>query len=192
MTEGRPPAAADGALAAWPVVRRETVADCRVFRVRKDVAVSPAKGTEHAFYVLEGADWVNVVALTDAGEMLFVRQWRHGSGEETLEVPGGIVDATDPSPLAAARRELLEETGHVSEAWEELGWVSPNPAIQANRCFTFLARSCRKVAEPSLDGTEDLRVEAVREADVPALVRGGRIRHALVLAAFHWYGLRGR
>lgn len=166
--------------------------DFRVFRVRKDVSVSPVKGTEHAFFVFEGADWVNVVALTDAGEMLFVRQWRHGTEAETLEIPGGCVDAEDASPLAAAQRELREETGYVSSDWTGLGWVSPNPAIQANRCFTFLARSCRKVGEPSPDGTEDLRVETIPEADIPGLVRDGHIRHALVLAAFHWYGLTAR
>ncbi len=182
----------DGAVPAWPVVRSEALGDFRVFRVRKDVALSPVKGTEHAFYVLEGADWVNVVALTEGGEMLFVRQWRHGTREETLEIPGGCVDPGDASPLAAARRELLEETGHVSEDWAELGWVHPNPAIQSNRCFTFLARRCRKVAEPSPDGTEDLRVETRPEADVPALVRGGAIRHALVLAALHHYTIRGQ
>ncbi|MHB8796894.1 MAG: NUDIX hydrolase [Thermoanaerobaculia bacterium] len=186
----RPPGPPDGAPAPWRVVRRESVADCRVFRVRRDLAVSPVKGTEHAFFVLEGADWVNVVALTEAGKMLFVKQWRHGTGEVTLEIPGGSVDADDASPLAAARRELLEETGWASDDWTELGWVSPNPAIQSNRCYTFLARSCRKVGVPSPDGTEDLRLEAVPETEVPELVRSGRIRHALVLAAFHWLGLR--
>lgn len=185
-----PPAPRGGGVPPWPVVRSERLGDFRVFRVRRDVAVSPARGTEHDFYVLEGADWVNVVALTEAGEMLFVRQWRHGAAEETLEIPGGCVDPGDASPLAAARRELLEETGHVSDDWAGLGWVSPNPAIQANRCFSFLARACRKVAEPSPDGTEDLRVEALPEAGVPALVSSGRIRHALVLAALHLHALR--
>lgn len=124
--------------------------------------------------------------------MLFVRQWRHGTEEEMLEIPGGCVDPDDAAPLAAAQRELREETGYASDDWTELGWVCPNPAIQANRCFTFLARGCRKVGEPSPDDTEDLRVEALPEQDVPRLVRDGQIRHALVLAAFHWYGLRGR
>lgn len=190
MKKSPPPAPPGGEVPAWPLVRREILGDFRVFRVRKDVSVSPVKGTEHAFFVLEGADWVNVVALTEAGEMLFVRQWRHGTQGETLEIPGGCVDPGDASPLYAARRELREETGYVSEDWTELGWVSPNPAIQSNRCFTFLARGCRKVGEPSPDGTEDLRVESFPGQDVPSLVRTGRIRHALVLAALHWYGLQ--
>lgn len=135
---------------------------------------------------------MNVVALTAAGDMLFVRQFRHGTRAETLEIPGGCVDPEDASPLEAARRELREETGFVSDDWTELGWVSPNPATQANRCFTYLARSCRKAGEPAPDGSEDLRVEAIPEADVPGLVRDGLIRHALVLAAFHWLALRGR
>ncbi len=190
MKKRSPPAPPGGEIPPWPLVRREILGDFRVFRIRKDVSVSPVKGTEHAFFVLEGADWVNVVALTEAGEMLFVRQWRHGTEGETLEIPGGCVDPDDASPLAAAQRELREETGHVSSDWNELGWVSPNPAIQANRCYTFLARGCRKVGEPSPDGTEDLRVESLPEQDVPRLVSEGRIRHALVLAAFHLYGLR--
>ncbi|MCL4809310.1 MAG: NUDIX hydrolase, partial [Thermoanaerobaculia bacterium] len=87
MNDRPPPGPPGGAVPPWPLVRREVLGDFRVFRIRKDVAVSPVKGTEHAFYVLEGADWVNVVALTDTGKMLFVRQWRHGTEGETLEIP---------------------------------------------------------------------------------------------------------
>ena len=189
MTERPPAAGAGGAVEPWRVLRSEPVADCRVFRVRKDVVVSPVGGDEHGFFVLEGSDWVNVVALTEAGEMLFVRQWRHGTREETLEIHGGTLDPGDASPLDAARRELREETGYVSDDWEQIGWVTPNPAIQENRCFTYLARACRKDGDPAPDGTEDLRVETHPAGEVPSLVRTGRIRHALVLAAFHWYGL---
>ena len=144
-------------------------------------------GTEHAFYVLEGADWVNVVALTGDGEMLFVRQWRHGTGGETLEIPGGMIDATDPTPEDAARRELLEETGFASSRWTHIGTVDPNPAIQSNRCFTFLATDAEQVAEPEPDGNEELHLVLEPLSSVRDLVAGGRIEHALVVAALYWW-----
>lgn len=182
-----------GTLKPWPLVSREDLADFRVFRVRRDSSVNPRTGLGHDFVVLEGTDWVNVVALTAAGEVLLVRQWRHGTGTETLEIPGGSVDPADASDLEAARRELREETGFVSTRWRELGWVHPNPAIQSNRCTTFLALGCERAGDPEPDGGEDLRVERLPAADVDALVVSGEIRHALVLAAFHFWKLdRGR
>ncbi|MCE7960581.1 MAG: NUDIX hydrolase [Acidobacteria bacterium ACB2] len=111
--------------------------------------------------------------------MLFVRQFRHGTQTETLELPGGSTEARDPSPLESARRELLEETGYVSECWRAIGVVDPNPAIQSNACHTFLARDVRKVAEPAPDGAEDLAVELLSPEEVSRRVGlpagGGRI-----------------
>ncbi len=178
-----------GPVPPWPLSGRETLADYRVFRVRRDRAVSPVTGDAHDFFVLEGADWVNVVALTGDGGMLFVRQYRHGTGSETLEIPGGCVDPGDASPLVAARRELREETGYVSDDWSPLGDVHPNPAILSNRCFTFLARGAVRAGEPAPDGNEDLRVDVIPRAEVDGLVRSGRITHALVLAALHLFAL---
>lgn len=162
-----------------------------MFRARRDVSRSPRTGRSHDFTVLEGPDWINVVALTADGRMLFVRQFRHGTQTETLELPGGSTEASDASPLASARRELLEETGYVSDDWTLLGVVDPNPAIQTNACHTFLARDARRVAEPEPDGAEDLRVELLAPAEVTRLVRAGEIRHALTVAALHWYHLAG-
>jgi len=82
-----------------------------IFDVDTERLVSPRTGREHAFFVLGCADWCNIVALTDDNQVVMVRQFRYGRGEETLELPGGMVDPSDPSPLEAARRELLEETG---------------------------------------------------------------------------------
>jgi len=181
----------DGApLRPWPLLSTEALADFVVFRVRRELSENPRTGEPHRFVVFEGSDWVNVVALTGGGELVLVRQWRHGTGEETLEIPGGTVDAGDPSPLAAAVRELREETGYASDDWTELGWVHPNPAIQSNRCTTFLARGCVRVGDPEPDGGEDLLVELRPAAEAAELVTTGRIRHALVLVAFHFWRLR--
>lgn len=176
-------------LGAWPLLSREPLADYHVFRVRKDVSRSPRTGLPHDFFVLDGPDWVNVVAVTAAREIVLVRQYRHGTASETLEIPGGAVDAGDASPLDGARRELREETGYASDDWSLLGWVEPNPAIQSNRCHTYLARNAVRVGEPIPDGGEDLRLVLRPVEAIGDLVRSGEIRHSLVLAAFHWYAL---
>ncbi len=174
---------------AWPLLERIPLADFRVFRVRKDVARSPRTGLPHDFFVLEGNDWVNVIALTPAREIVLVRQFRHGTGEETLEIPGGGVEKDDPSPVVAAQRELLEETGYESAEWKLLGAVDPNPALQSNRCYTFLARNVRLVRAPEPDPGEDLAVELRPVTTLSRLVTAGEIKSSLVVAALHWFAL---
>jgi 8-oxo-dGTP pyrophosphatase MutT (NUDIX family) len=170
----------------WPRLESQVLGDYRVFRLRQDTRVSPRTGQEHNFFVLETGDWVNVVPVTPESEVVLIRQFRHGIAEITLEIPGGMVDG-DESPVSSARRELLEETGYESEEMIHIGTVTPNPAILNNRCHTFLALNARRVAQPSMDGSEDIRVEVVNAADVPRLITTGQISHALVIAAFYFY-----
>jgi ADP-ribose pyrophosphatase len=172
----------------WRRVRSEQVADCRVFRVRRDTAVSPRAGSEHSFYVIESGDWINVIPLTDREEVVMIEQYRHGSDEVTLEVPGGMVDEGE-TPAGAAARELAEETGYEAEQMIALGRTRPNPAIQNNWQHAFLAPGARLVGEPEFDTTEHCAVRLVPLADIPALIAGGVITHSLVVVAFHRLGL---
>jgi 8-oxo-dGTP pyrophosphatase MutT (NUDIX family) len=142
--------------------------------------------------VLEAPDWVNVVAVTAAGEIVLVRQFRHGTGEATLEIPGGAVDPTDRSPLEAAKRELREETGYAARRWTRIGVVDPNPAFQTNACTTFLAEGACRAGDADPDEGEELEVLLVSRRRLDALVRRGVIRHALVIAALHWWRIRWR
>jgi ADP-ribose pyrophosphatase len=183
------PEASPKSIQPWPVLESVPLEDYRVFRVRKDVARSPRTGAPHDFFILEGSDWVNVVALTKDGRVVLVRQYRLGSACESLEIPGGCCDASDETALHSAQRELLEETGYGGGTWTLLGSVHPNPAVQSNACATFLAEDVEPLAEPSPDAGEDLVVELLPVAELPELVRSGRIRHALVLAAFHFWEL---
>jgi 8-oxo-dGTP pyrophosphatase MutT (NUDIX family) len=172
----------------WKVTGSERLSSNRVFSTRKDTSVSPITGEEHDFFVIEAPDWVNVVAVTDEDEVLLIRQYRHGIESETVEIPGGCVDPGE-TPIEAARRELLEETGYVSDEWTFIGEVVPNPAIQNNRCYTFLARGARKERETSFDTTEYIVTFTAPVRDIPRLVAKRQITHSLVVSAFYWYCL---
>ena len=168
----------------WEKLESSRRGDYRVFRVREDIARSPEAGSEHSFFVIEANDWMNVIPITEDGRIVLVRQYRHGTEEISLEIPGGIVDDGE-SPIAAARRELLEETGYEAAEIVEIGVVAPNPAIQNNRCHSFLAKNVRRVRKQTLDLTEEIAVDLVDPSDIPSLIVSGAISHALVVAAFY-------
>lgn len=174
--------------ATWSRRGSEQLADCRVFRVRRDRSVNPRDGREHNFFVIEAPDWINVIPLTDAGEVVLIEQYRHGADEISLEIPGGMVDDGE-SPREAAARELLEETGYASAELIGLGKTRPNPAIQDNWIHTYLARGVEFRHEPTFDGTEHTVVRLVPLARIPSLIADGTINHALVVVAFYRLGL---
>jgi 8-oxo-dGTP pyrophosphatase MutT (NUDIX family) len=131
------------------------------------------------YYVLEYPDWVNAVALTEEGNILMVRQYRHAFGDTILEIPGGSMDATDASPEAAMRRELLEETGHSFQAMEYLGYVSPNPSTNTNITHMYLAQGGKKIQEQQLDHNEEIEVIPMPPAEVIRLLKENRIMQSL-------------
>ncbi len=170
----------------WQVVSSQRDRSYRVFSLRTDRAVSPRTGKEHPFFILESSPWVNVIPLTPQKEVVLVRQYRHGTQRVTLEIPGGLVEASD-SPEGAAKRELLEETGYGSEEIVSLGLVHPNPAIQNNACHTYLAKDVYPRGEQNQDDREDIEVVLRPLSEIPHIFKKGEITHALVLAAFYRY-----
>jgi ADP-ribose pyrophosphatase len=153
-----------------------------LFRPRYDTVIHPRSGKSFTRLVLETPEWVNVVARTPEGELLFVRQFRFGVENLTLEVPGGVVDEGEEHG-AAARRELREETGYTTEAWTYLGCVEPNPAFQNNLCHHWLAEGVTRTHPQELDGGEDIAILQLRPEAVREKVQSGEIRHSLVLSA---------
>ena len=111
----------------WRVLEEEHLQHCKVFDVHKATMESPLTGEPHPFYRIESPPWVNIVALTEAEELVLVRQFRHGSRVVTLEIPGGLVDPGE-TPEFAGGRELPEETGYRAGRLESLGSLNPNPA----------------------------------------------------------------
>jgi len=145
----------------------------------------------HDFFVLDVPDWVNIVPLTSKDEVIMVRQFRHGIEGFTLEIPGGMIDPDDRHPRAAARREMVEETGYDSDKITPLGRVHPNPAIQGNYCHSFLARDVYQTAKPNLDSNEETQVVNVPLEKIGGLIASGKITHALVIVAFSFLEVCG-
>lgn len=166
----------------WQRMRSERGPALGILDVRFDWMRHPAGAPVLKRLVLESVDWINVVALTPDGLSVMVDQYRFGIGERTLETPGGMVDAGE-TPLEAAKRELLEETGYGGGEWSSLGAVQPNPAIHPHLCHHFLARDVERVREPRLGEGEAIGLELLDLAGIRAAMCDGRLRHVLALSA---------
>ena len=173
-------------VADWKLKQTKPLNDYRIFRTRSDIRESPRTGKEHEFYVIESPDWVNIAAVTEDDNLVFIRQFRHGISGSTLEIPGGMVDDGE-EPVISAKRELLEETGYDSDEFIEIGMVHPNPAIFNNVCYTFLAKSAKKISEPVFEGSEDIATILHPISDIKKLIKTGQITHSIVINALYFY-----
>jgi ADP-ribose pyrophosphatase len=173
----------------WKKISSQLIGDFRIFKLRSDVKISPRTGKEHDFYVLDSVNWVNVVALTPARQLVMVEQYRHGSNTTELEIPGGMMDAGETDPVATAVRELREETGYEGTDARLLGKIYSNPAILSNTTYTVLIENCRMQHGVEFDSGEDLITRLVPVAEIPKLVAGEKIGHSLVVVALYHFDL---
>ncbi len=160
----------------------EVVSDHGVFRVNRLAYQELARDV----FVFSCPDWCNVLAVTEEGKLVMVWQYRFGTDALSLEIPGGVVDAGE-TPEEAARRELREETGYEATSLELVSVVEPNPALQGNKCFTYLARDVRYTGVTTPDEDEALEVALAEEKDLAALIDEGHVTHALVVVALEAY-----
>ena len=167
----------------WKIVKDEVRDSFRIFRTRLSTRINPLTGKPYTFFLMDGLDWVNVIALTKNNEVVLVKQYRHSAEQYTLEIPVGCVEEGE-SPKLSALRELAEETGYSGGEIEHLGSLHANPALQAMKLHVFLARDVELIAKPSLDTGEDIEVRLVALTHVQEMIAQGDITHALVVAAF--------
>lgn len=173
---------------SWTFLGNRDVSDHRVFRLRRDRYRFEPTGEERDFVVIDSASWVNVVPVTAEGNVVLIRQFRHGIRDVVLEIPGGLIEP-DEAPEVAAARELREETGYVAENIRLLARVLPNPAVQNNFLYLFAAEGCRDTGQTQPDAFELIEVLERPLADIPAMIANGEIAHSMVIAAFAFMGL---
>lgn len=169
---------------SWKVLKSLELFKSGLFRLRTDELQLPDGRVMPRYYVIEFADWVNILPITDKGEAVLVKQYRHASGRWHLEIPGGSMDPHRlESAAEGARREMLEETGFDSEEIVHVGSHYPNPALQNNQMHTFVAKACVKIQEQQLDEFEDVEVYICSLQRLRQHILEGDIDHSLMLAS---------
>ena len=173
----------------WKSVASEIVGDYGAFRVRRHRMESPRTGGVHEFHVVDVPMCVHVVPFTTDGRVILVEQFRPGVQKVSLEFPAGVMEDSE-EPVAAALRELEEETGYRAARAELIGSFDPDPAIQSNIISVIVARDCEPDGQPDQDDGEDVAVRVVGPDEVGDLIRSGRIRHAASISAWHLLAAR--
>jgi 8-oxo-dGTP pyrophosphatase MutT (NUDIX family) len=171
----------------WQVLDSKLLISERWLQLRED-RVRLGNGHEiDRFHVIHGPDWASVLCVTEASEVVLVRQYRHGIAGPSLELPAGVIEPHE-LPEDAARRELAEETGYESDDWVRIQSVSTEPARHTTQAHFFCARNARPTKAPAPEETEVLELVKVPLADLPRLATDGSILHGMhvgaILAAF--------
>lgn len=170
----------------WTVLESEYLIRRPWLTARRDKVQLPSGVTNPEYYVLEYPDWVNIIAITEDGRMIFERQYRHGRGEVGYEIPAGVCEPGE-TPEEAARRELLEETGFGGGTWRLNMVAAPNPSTSTNLCHSFIATGVHRLSDQHLEATEDIEVHLLYEDEVLRLMREGRIIQAPMLCSLWKY-----
>ncbi len=153
---------------------------------RRDRVLLPNGKINNEYYVLEYPTWINVIAITTDDKIILERQYRYAIGRVSCEIPAGVAEVGE-TPLAAAQRELREETGYVGGEWEELMVVSPNPGSMNNYSHTFIARNVVPSGETSFDETEDLEVFLCSQEEVYEKLLNGEFIQVMMVAPLWRY-----
>lgn len=172
---------------AWICETEKNLLTSPIMSIVQQQCRSSEDGRLHTFYLFRSRDWCHIIPITEDGKIVMVKQHRIGIAQQTLEIPGGVTDPSDVDTQAAAIREMEEETGYAPLPGARvlpLGWAFPNPAIQDNRCHSFVVGPVRRKGPQRLDPAEMIEVVEVPIAELPARILGGEFTHALMLNAF--------
>lgn len=170
----------------WKVINSEIVSKNNYFVLSSEKVKLPNDIIIDDYYKLKTFDWVNVIAITPTGKIIIERQYRHAYGKYVYEICSGMVEDGE-TPLEAAKRELLEETGFSGDKWIPFGISSPDPSLMTNKSYCFLALGVTNVSKPVLEQTEFLEVIPMDLKQVEELLRSDQIVEGVMQAPLWRY-----
>ena len=174
----------------WEKLGEEVLIKTPIFEFKSRDLLHSQKHTHHKFYIIDSKDWVNIIPITTNNEIVLIRQYRAGSDEITIEVPGGIIDGNE-TPEETAKRELEEETGCIAKDFVKIGEVYPNPAFITNKCHYVVALDVQPGGTINFDPSEYIEKFTVPMSEIPGMIKRGEINHAITLDAFLYLHLSG-
>jgi len=166
----------------WKVVQSTYLFKSFYVALRTDTVELPNGEKVDDYTIWEVPDGVVVIALTADGNVLFTRQYRHGTGEILLQLPGGSYDKKTEDPKQAATRELLEETGYQAEGLIYLGEVSIYPSKMTKKISIYLAEDVEQRVATDFDNTEHIETVSFSLTEVARLIEIGKITDAEAIA----------
>jgi 8-oxo-dGTP pyrophosphatase MutT (NUDIX family) len=171
----------------WKQKKSARVFTSSPFDVLEKIYINPENKKEFTVQILEIPDWVNVIGVNEKGNILLINQYRFGTDQIEIEIPGGYIESGE-LPQDAAKREFKEETGYKIKNIKQIGVLNANPAIMNNKCFTFLAELSEK-GDVQFDPNEIIETEFATPNQVKNYLKEEKITNAYVIAAFLWYSL---
>jgi 8-oxo-dGTP pyrophosphatase MutT (NUDIX family) len=168
----------------WKLLESQYMYRDRWLQVRADKCELPDGRIMEPYYVIEVPDWTNMVIITKDEQIVLVKQYRHALGTTTLELPGGILENGE-LPKASAIREMQEETGYVSDEVTFLMKISPNPALNNNSAYFFMAKNAEKLTNTKFDPFEDIIIETFSKEELKQLLIEGKLQHGVQLGAIY-------
>lgn len=170
----------------WKILDSQYIIKRPWLTARRDTVLLPNGVINDEYYILEYPTWVNVIAITADGKFIMVEQYRHGLQEVFTELVAGVAEKGE-TPLEAAKRELLEETGYGNGKWKQFSALSQNPGSANNTTYTFLATGVEKITGQSLDKTEDLSIKFLSECEVMEMLIREDLKQAMMVAPLWKY-----